>query len=682
MNKILNWSIGMKKNTVKKVTFTLNKLAEIAFGDVQIPKHFQDIADKEITDMSQRAFSSQPEHMQGIRVLFITVFDDKRMKEYVNFAVQNVVIVSAFDIIDDNSSTLPIIKLESISAVRTAWYNVGKYFKQNIRIPTIGITGSIGKTTATRFMENIFSMRGKVFVSGGNLNNADFIVRQMARGYDSSYDYHVQEVGGGVIGAVQCSAKILDVDAFCISNVLPHHLDHYKTIENVLVDKTSFDRVGKKAIFGVINIDDDLLRNHKFNNRIITCGIEHTEAQYVAKNIVNSNNFLEFDVVSNNQTAHLKINIPGRHNVYNALLAYAMAKEFGLTDEEIQEGLLKYESDNIRQSIQQVAGRTMYIDCFNCCADSIRSCAETLQTIKIPSWGKRIAVYSGMAALDERYYSHNFAVGAELKNYDIDEFLFVGIAKDASIAELNTYGNTYALYEGAKSVITDRPLSYFDNLKDAAEYLRLISRPGDAILFKGSFRMCLLGIIDLAFGTAYTHYCTYYGAQRIVEDGYIAYYYKEFDGCNIMQNRNKDSSIIIPDKIAGKPVFRIGKQIFKDRNIHNIQFGNTVSTIGEDCFNGCKYLKKLKIPANVIHIEANAFRNCTSLEYVELEHAGHMGREVFSGCTNLKKVVFTRRCVMLEPDIFAGCSKVVVYAPNGSYAHQYALENHLPVVVN
>lgn len=152
-----------------------------------------------------------------------------------------------------------------------------------MEIPTIGITGSIGKTTIA-FVRNMFSERGKVFVSGGNLNVWYLFINQMIKRFDNTYKYHIQEVGRGRPGLVEEPAKVLNSDAFCITNILPHHLNNYKGIDGVFYYKTSFDRASKLDAFVVMNIDDRL-RNFKFNHRVITCGIEHEEADYVAYNV-------------------------------------------------------------------------------------------------------------------------------------------------------------------------------------------------------------------------------------------------------------------------------------------------------------------------------------------------------------------------------------------------------------
>ncbi len=115
------------------------------------------------------------------------------------------------------------------------------------------------------------------------------------------------------------------------------------------------------------------------------------------------------------------------------------------------------------------------------------------------------------------------------------------------------------------------------------------------------------------------------------------------------------TDVTIPEKIKNVPVVHIYKEAFDaacgsddffyenndNTNIERVVIPDTVETIGEDAFYGCKKLKEVKLSANLKRIGDNAFYNCASLENLEfgnkLEYVGRF----FLAYTQIKDVVFT-----------------------------------------
>lgn len=658
--------------------FTLNKLAAISNGLMVIPDCYKSIADEPIEILT----SVMPPKTEKLTVRWIPLFEKSQIKAYRELIYDGIIVVSHYEFKDQEGRPLPLIKMDSYEHVRNVWCMIGAYMKRVFEMPTISVTASIGKTTTVLFMESIFGQRKKVYVSGRNRNNSEPIVQQMLQTYGPEYGYHVQEVGGGAPRVVERSAELLNSDAFCIGNILPHHLDRYKTMEGIEYDKTSFDRMGEKDIFGVINIDDDRLRNHPFKNRIVTCGIKHTEANYVAKNIRQDGIWLRMDIVHRDECVPISINIPGAHNAYNAVLAFAMAKEWGLTNEEIQAGFRAYKSGAIRQNLREIAGRIMYIDCFNTNRESIKSCLQTLDTIEPKNGGRRIAILSGENALGKEAYSINYELGQECAQYHADEFIFVGISPNSTLEEWDYCGHSYAFYEGAKGVIRDRPVTFYEGIEAVADKLVQETKPGDVILFKGHFKLAFWPILDRAFGTSFS-------AREVVSlpmyrgvlwrnKSFASRYYVHANGSNITQCLHNAKNVQIPNAIIGKPVARVGTGLFARReDLESVEFGMAVKNLGEKSFLGCKGLKKLDVPSNVIYVEKEAFAGCTELEEVSFSGVLHLEKGVFRNCEKLKRIYFTESCQTIEEGVFEGCGNVTVIAPEGSVAHAYAVENGL-----
>ncbi len=658
--------------------FTLDLISKIT--GIEIPEYFLGVRQEEVSDMSHSLFLPNA-HKKGLRVLFMWVYQEKMHKTYLEYIRDGVVIITCDEVTKKHADLQPAISLKRIEDVRNAWLALGLYLQRIIDLPTIGITGSVGKTTLTMFLKCIFSERFNVFTSAGNQNTAVYIVREMLRKYSPEYDIHIQECGGGFPGRVERSVKFLQPEAFIISNILPHHLDKYNDLEGVLADKASFDHYSKESAFGVINIDDDMLRNYPFKHRIVTCGIEHQEADYIAKNIHFEKN-LCLDVEHAGETTTLHINIPGIHNAYNALLAFAMAKEWGFSNEEIKHGLSKYESGDIRQNLKEIAGRTLYIDCFNICADSIHSCLAVLNSMSKQKGKKKIAFIGGENDLGEKLYDVNYNVGLNLKQYeDIDKFIFVGLPTGSSLDEMNSIGDGYAVYQGAKKVLPNNKISYVDNLDEVARILSNETKPGDIVLLKAVFRIPLFTALDNALGTSYTTSSPYVDKTSIAEGLFTAKSYPRLnDRCNITSCKKVGKHLVIPNAIGNSPVFRIGEGVFKNKTkITTVDFGTSVVNIGREAFSGCTGMKRLNLPTNVIQLEKRAFADCAQLESVKLPGVIHIDSEVFVNCRKLNKVTISHSCAFIGEDAFAGCDNLTIYAPPRSYAERYAQEHGIAV---
>ena len=645
--------------------FTLNKISQIT--GIEIPEHFKAVADDRISELTIGPLKKK----DGLRVLFVMMFNKNH--NYVQDIKQGVVVVSTIQFEDENGQALQQILL-SKRDLCNAWISIGRYLKGLFKMPTIGITGSVGKTTLTAFIECIFKERGKVFVSGGNLNTYQYFVREMIARYRPDYAYHIQEVGAGNLGLVEGSARVLDVDAFCIANIYPQHLDNYKTMDNILYDKASFDRLAKEDAFGVINIDDDRLRNYQYKSRMVTCGIEHTEADYVARNVRQNGAWLECDVVHHQHTLSVRVNIPGVHNAYNVVLAIAMAKEWGLTDDEIQRGLLNYKSHLWRQNIQEVSGRTIYFDCFNSSTASLISTTKTLESMK-KDGNRTIAVLGGMISQGELNYAINYEVGLRMSDYDIDEFIIYGRKPptDIDVKNYTNYESGYALYQGAVKALRGR-VTLCETAEGIANKLVKETKPGDVILLKGSGFINFISIADIAFGTSYTFFDNVFASSIWLNEGkYSLNYYDVLNGGSLMKCPANEGAVKIPNMVAKKPVFRICKGLFRNRkDITEVDFGRSVVNIGNFAFKGCSGIKALVLPRNVIHIEEEAFAECTGLEVVVMPGVEHIEKSAFKNCVKLKSVILSENCLTIEDGAFSGCKNFTIEAPAGSYAKEFA----------
>lgn len=659
----------------EKFQFTLKKLCDIIFNgrEYTMPKAFAKIQDRII----DRVAADTMPAVKGLRVVFDlswNVSEEESAKKILGYLRSGVVVVTRRSFTDSKGKKYPVIRIRD---TWEAWINLGKYVKGVFPMPTIGITGSAGKTTSTMFAYCVFNEHYKTFISGlngSNYNTTLTIVDQWIQRANPEYTFHVQECGGETIDLIKSSASVLDVDGFGITNIdTAQHIATYETAENLIADKTSFDRVRKDDTFGVINLDDEILKDFEFQSPVITFAIDDESADYVGKNIIQNNGLLKFDVVSKDETVPISIHIVGRHNVYNALMVFAFAKKFGLTNEEIQNGFWRYESVGIRQYLRQVGGRLLYVDAYNASVESVQLSLKAMEELSLRAGAKRIAVIGERRTSNEETLNINNDLGRKLADFTkIDEFIIIGDPVKADQPEYQ-----HALYDGAKEVISDEAkLSFYTDLNAVAQKLRCQTLPGDAVLFKGRHQLALWNIADVAFGTSY--FSPPIGKNSLVTSKmWSGRYYPLFGGVNIFRIiDNGSTSLLVPNEINNKPVVRIGDEVFANNSqLSMIVFGFNLRSIGNSSFKNCSNLEQIELPKSCMYIGNSAFEDCAKLVRASLPGAAHISEAAFKNCTNLKQILLSEKCATIEEEAFDNCADLTICAPEDSYAAHWAEEN-------
>ncbi len=189
----------------------------------------------------------------------------------------------------------------------------------------IGVCGTHGKTTVTSLLTQILLQGGKdpTAVIGGRLPLIN------ANGIAGKSDTMVCEACEFVDTFLQLSP-----DTAVLLNIDNDHLDYFGTMENLVKSFTKFVNMAKTVI---LNGDDPkaLSACKEHGGKRITFGLKENN-DYMAANISRGKYGMCFDVLHNGQKlARMELFIPGEHNVYNALAAFAAAHINGVDVSQI-----------------------------------------------------------------------------------------------------------------------------------------------------------------------------------------------------------------------------------------------------------------------------------------------------------------------------------------------------------
>ena len=179
------------------------------------------------------------------------------------------------------------------------------------------------------------------------------------------------------------------------------------------------------------------------------------------------------------QICTVQIPLPGSHMVYNALAGTAVGLTFGMTLDQICNGIEKLKPLSGRFNILDLAGRVVVDDCYNANPVSMKASLQILEE----GQGRRIAILGDMGELGENEASLHEEVGAFAGTLKIDVLYTVGTL-------------TKGLEQKAKEANPSLVTRHFSTLDELLKNLSALTAPGDTILVKASHFMHFEKIVE------------------------------------------------------------------------------------------------------------------------------------------------------------------------------------------
>lgn len=664
----------------------ISTLREVCKGlGIEVPSKYESIADEKQMIQFRSEYVKTGDVCIIIRSAKELGMKKKTSKDLYNLAIKNgakLIIMSKedFEECELSEEKFPVILADCMNERILRFFHILRNQHQE---KVVMITGSVGKTTTKQLCKVVTENRFKTFVNAGNTNSMHKVAHHLYHKIDKENEIYIQESGAGFVGSVTFAGAILKPDIFILTNVYKHHMENYKTLENVFADKTGPDEFMADDGIIITNYDDDNIRDYNFKHEVRSFAVDYEDADYRAVNIKQSLEILGFDVLekATGKTVHLEVKLQGEHNVYNVLAAYVMAKTLGISDNEIKEDLLRFETQGIRQNLVNIGGSYFNIDCYNVAEESIVAMLKTGEKLPLADGGKRYAVIGGENKLGDEVSERSLEFGRKLAGINIDKFLFCGV-KSRRLAALNKYGDALSIREGLKQV-SDVPAHYSKDIGSIMEFLKKNVKRNDLVMLKGIYYLDMTIAVDKVFGTSFSFGLSHYEntSKEIVGGNHKAKLIEKFGELELMESSLNGGKLVIPDKMEGYPVFRIAKMAFQgNAGLDEIQFGNSVKNIGRNAFAECTALKILTVPGNIKVIEREAFKGCTGLKKVVLSKGvTHISEQVFAGCVNMREINIPKTVGMISGQAFEGCENLKIVCDKDSYAYKYAKEHQIPV---
>ena len=359
--------------------------------------------------------------------------------------------------------TRPILLVDDVQAALEA---IAADYRSTLSIPVIGITGSVGKTSAKEMIASVLSQRYRVLKTEGNLNNQIGVPMTISR-ITKEHEIAVVEMGISGFGEMTHLAAIAQ-PTVAVYTVIGHaHLEFLHDLDGVLRAKTEMLAHMPDDAPVLMNGDDEKQRDFVCRQKKTLDGLgEGCDLRAVdVQPLGESGTALR--VVGLGREFRAVIPALGKHLIYAALEGAAVGIQFGLSDEEIAAGIAAFRVVGRRAAAVETGKLTLIDDCYNANPDSTRFGIDTL--LSLP--GRHVAVLGDMLELGEGSARMHHEIGRYAREQGVELLLCAGpYSRECARA----FGEGGTWYESREALIEALPQQL---------------REGDRVLVKASLGM-------------------------------------------------------------------------------------------------------------------------------------------------------------------------------------------------
>ena len=384
------------------------------------------------------------------------------------FAAQAIAQGAAFAIVD-NKQYANNAHCILVPDVLVTLQELAKHHRKQLNIPVIGLTGSNGKTTTKELIRAVLAERFQTFATKGNLNNHIGVPLSILA-LQGDVAIAVIEMGANHQKEIEFLCEIAQPTHGLITNIGMAHLDGFGGFEGVKKGKAElYAYLKMNHGFAFINRNNPYLLEMSAAaglNKVVYYGTEKENT--VSGKLQHSDPFIEFQWSANEHTYHATANLTGTYNFENILASICIGHFFGLTPEEINNGLANYFPNNNRSQLTKTADNRVICDFYNANPSSMSAALNNLKTL---SSVHKTAIMGDMFELGaEAPRQHENIIKLALAN-NIERVIFIG-------------KNFYAFKDQFEGLFFNAP-------NDAAAYLKENPIKNSLVLLKGSRGMAL-----------------------------------------------------------------------------------------------------------------------------------------------------------------------------------------------
>ena len=390
--------------------------------------------------------------------------------KYIESAVENG--AAAVIVQEEVEADTAVIRVDDTTK---AYGDIARYYKEKYNLPTVSITGSVGKTTTKDMIYSAIAADRCAMKTQKNYNN-HIGVPLTVLSIEEEHKTAVIEMGMNHFGEIDYLASIVKPDVAVITNIGMSHIANLGSQEGIFRAKMEITNYFDEHNTLIVNGDDKFLgtlKSESHQYKLVTYGVTNSENDVKAYDIVSKGlDGVECKISVGGKEYNVTVDIPGGHNVYNALAAISVAHELGIDIETAIYGIEHVELTEGRLEIVDVNGMKVIKDYYNASPDSVKS---ALGILSCAMEKRKAAILGDILEMGEYAKDAHADLGDEVVKNKIDLLITAG-------------NNGKYIAERARTLGMEN-VHAFDTTEDAAEFAKTVLAIGDAVLIKASHGM-------------------------------------------------------------------------------------------------------------------------------------------------------------------------------------------------
>ena len=394
-------------------------------------------------------------------------------------------------VVSHASGAEPPVPVYPVADTLVALGDLARHRRREHRGQVVAITGSSGKTTTKELLRGALNRSYRVHASPSSLNNRIGLPLTLLGAPDEA-EVVVLEMGTNEPGEIEVLTAIAEPDIGAVTTVSDGHLEKLGSLEGVFREKLALIAGLEGRGAAVVGDQPPILaaRARALHPNVRVAGWSSLADASLRPENAQPDPRGRYFFDWRNQRVHLQM--PGRHAVYDALIALAVSDLLETPHGSAVRGLEEYVPRGMRGEQLHAGDLTLLLDCYNANPESVRAALDLLALI--PAGGRRVAVLGSMLELGNRSDALHDQLLDEALSQAVDVVLALG--EFAAAAErLRDAGRT-----GMETELLACP--------DPAEGYALLREHlegNELILLKGSRGVALerlVPLIEADFGTA------------------------------------------------------------------------------------------------------------------------------------------------------------------------------------
>ncbi len=231
--------------------------------------------------------------------------------------------------------------------------NAKNHLKTFDGLQIIGITASYGKTSIKNYLYQVLSKKYKVYMTPRSVNTIGGIIKDVNNDLPRGTEVYIAEAGARAQGDIEEITRFLEPQYAIIGSVGEQHIEYFKTLDNIIHTKMELLR-SPRLVHGFVHDSVPILKYDTITKFPDNLNITRSDL-----------NGIWFDIRIDGKTEHFHAPVLGSFNAINLTAVILMAKELGMSIDEIKVALHGMKPVEHRLHLSKAGGKVILDDSFN-----------------------------------------------------------------------------------------------------------------------------------------------------------------------------------------------------------------------------------------------------------------------------------------------------------------------------